>query len=506
MESRTKKSVRNIFAGFASKILLMLFAFATKTLFIRLLGAEYNGISGLYSNILSILSLSELGLGNVLNFALYQALKENDKLKVRSVVRYFKKIYILIAFGVLGVGLLLVPLLPFIVNSTFPQNEIVLYYLLYLLNSVASYFVVYKTTVISADQNAYISSICDSVATLVMYGFQIAYLLLFHNFLGYLVIQVICTILKNIVMNTIANKKYPYLNFGEIDKDAFDKPMLLDNIKSTFLYKISAVILNNTDNILISMIVGTISVGYYSNYYMVIMYIAAFVAIFITGITASLGNLNAQNDTNASYEMFAMLSLIFSFIATTVSCCLLNCFQMFIPIWIGEEYVMPFSWVIVIVINNYLNEVMSPVWMFRETMGLFRQVRFLMPITALLNIVFSIILGIKFGVPGILIATALARLISQYWYEPRILFHNQFHVKESEFFISQGKQVAAALAAVFISYEICKWLPGTVMGLFLRAAVSAVIGVLVVWFVNRRSMAWQKLYSKYVQRYLNRKR
>ena len=144
--------------------------------------------------------------------------------------------------------------------------------------------------------------------------------------------------------------------------------------------------------------------------------------------------------------------------------------------------------------------------MFRETMGLFRQVRFLMPITALLNIVFSIILGIKFGVPGILIATALARLISQYWYEPRILFRNQFHVKESEFFISQGKQVAAALVAVLISYEICKWFPETVMGLLLRAAVSVIIGVLVVWFANRRSMAWQKLYSKCVQMYLSRKR
>lgn len=504
MESRSKKSARNIFTGFVSKMLLMAFAFATKTIFIRLLGAEYNGISGLYSNILSILSLSELGLGNVLNFSLYQALRNHDERKVRSIVQYFKKLYWAIAIGVLAIGLCLVPLLPAIVNSTLPQNEVVLYYLLYLLNSVASYFVVYKTTVISADQNAYISNICETVATFVMYVAQIAYLLLFRSFIGYLVIQVLCTIIKNMVMSCITDKKYPYLSKGEVDKDAFDKKQLVSNIKATFLYKISAVILNNTDNILISVLVGTIAVGYYSNYYMVITYIASFVSIFITGITASLGNLNAQRDAKASYEMFKMLSLVFSFITTVVSCCLLNCYQAFIPIWIGKEYVMPISWVLVIVINNYLNEVMSPVWMFRETMGLFKQVQFLMPITALLNLLFSVVLGIKFGVPGILIATALSKVVSQYWYEPRILFREQFKVSERSFFLSQLKQILVSIAAVLISYLLCVRLPQNVFGLVVRAVLSAAVAVLAVWMANRKSSAWMELYRRYVQRFVKK--
>ncbi len=504
MESRSKKSARNIFTGFVSKMLLMAFAFATKTIFIRLLGAEYNGISGLYSNILSILSLSELGLGNVLNFSLYQALRNHDERKVRSIVQYFKKLYWAIAIGVLAIGLCLVPLLPAIVNSTLPQNEVVLYYLLYLLNSVASYFVVYKTTVISADQNAYISNICETVATFVMYVAQIAYLLLFRSFIGYLVIQVLCTIIKNLVMSCITDKKYPYLSKGEVDKDSFDKKQLVSNIKATFLYKISAVILNNTDNILISVIVGTIAVGYYSNYYMVITYIASFVSIFITGITASLGNLNAQRDAKASYEMFKMLSLVFSFIATVVSCCLLNCYQAFVPIWIGKEYVMPISWVLVIVINNYLNEVMSPVWMFRETMGLFKQVQFLMPITALLNLLFSVVLGIKFGVPGILIATALSKVVSQYWYEPRILFREQFKVSERSFFLSQLKQILVSIAAVLISYLLCVRLPQNVWGLVVRAVLSAAVAVLAVWMANRKSSAWMELYRRYVQRFVKK--
>ena len=122
MESRSYKSARNIFAGVLSKLITMLFAFATRTVFIRMLGVEFNGINGLYSNILSILALSELGIGNVLNYTLYRALKQNDETRISALVQYFKKIYRIISFVVLGVGLLLVPLLPYIVNSDLPQQ------------------------------------------------------------------------------------------------------------------------------------------------------------------------------------------------------------------------------------------------------------------------------------------------------------------------------------------------------------------------------------------------
>lgn len=500
MESRSKKSARNILTGFVSKILLMVFAFSTKTIFVRLLGVEYNGVNGLYSNILSILALSELGLGNVLNYTLYQALRENNEKKIRSIVKYFKKVYLLIALSVSCVGILLIPLLPYIVKTTLPQKEVILYYLLYLLNSVASYFVVYKTTVISADQNNYITNICETFFTFIMYILQIVYLLLCKDFLGYLIIQVLCTVLKNLVLSRIADRRYPYLKEGEIVSDAFNKEILIENIKSTFLYKIAAVILNNTDNILISIMVGTVFVGYYSNYYMIVTYIAAFVSIFITGITASLGNLNAAKDREASYNMFNMLTLIFSFIGTIVACCFLNCMQGFIPIWLGKENVMPFSWVIAIVINNYVNEIMSPVWMFRETMGLFKQVRYLMLITAGLNLIFSIGLGALWGVPGVLLATVLAKLVSQYWYEPRLLFKQQFEKPVKNFFLNQAKQILACLVSAIGSYIVCGYIGSTIIGIIMRAIISSIIAVIVVFVVNCRSDAWKALYSRYIKR------
>ena len=150
---------------------------------------------------------------------------------------------------------------------------------------------------------------------------------------------------------------------------------MFTDIKATFIYKVSAVILNNIDNILISVILGTVFVGYYSNYYLIVTYITSFVGIFINGIKASIGNLNAEENTEKSYDTFQQLILIFNFISTVIACCFLNCMQQFIQIWIGQENVMPFLWVLVIVVKNYQSELMSPIWMFRETLGFFKQVQ-----------------------------------------------------------------------------------------------------------------------------------
>lgn len=505
-ESRTRKASKNIVVGILSKFVMMLFAFITRTLFIRTLGAEYNGVNGLYSNILAVLSLSELGVGNVLNYALYSALRNNDIEKVKSLVRYFRKIYYGIALAISAIGLALIPFLRFIINSSLPHDELINYYVLYLINSVVSYFVVYKTTVIVADQNNYISSVCEIVTTIIMYVAQCIYLLLFKDFFGFLFIQVLCTILKNVLLNSITNKKYPYLKCldnRKLNLQKKEKKLIIDNIKSTFVYKIAAVILNNTDNILISVIVGTVYVGYYSNYYMIINYITAFISIFITGIMASLGNLNAENNKEVSYEMFNILCLIFTFVATVTMCCLMNCFQLFIKIWIGPNNVMNFSWVVVIALNQFLVTMMNPIWMFRETMGLFRQVKFILLITAGLNIIFSIVLGNLFGVPGILSATFLAKIVSQYWYEPMILF-KKFDKPFFQFYANQIKQVVVMLVAVVLSMVICNFMDDNIVCFFVRIIISVMIAVLMVGVFNYKSKAMHQIHIRYVKPIIGR--
>ena len=305
-KGRSANSLQNVSTGLINKLLMMFLAFGTRTLFIRLLGAEYTGISSLYTNILSVLSLAEMGMGNVLMFYLYRALKEKDEKRIIDLVNEFKRIYSAIIIIVLSIGLLLIPFLKLIVHSPLDSKELIGYYVLYLLNSVASYFVVYRTTVLAADQKNYISNIVQTIATVAMYVFQIIYLLLYRNFWGYLLIQVLCTIGSNVALNIIAIKHYPFLKGRATvpqNNLLLNRQELFKNIKATFLFKISDTILDQTDSIIISIMFGTVVVGYYSNYYMLISYIVAIAGIIANGLVASFGNLNTEGDMNRSYEI-----------------------------------------------------------------------------------------------------------------------------------------------------------------------------------------------------------
>ena len=496
-ESRTKKSIRNVVTGIGSKLFLMLLAFASKTVLVRLLGVEYNGINGLYTNLLSILSLAELGVGNVLTFSLYGALKNSDRELVATIINSFRKIYIGIAAAVALIGCAFIPFLRYIINSNLPEDKLILYYVLYLMNSVASYLVIYKTMILTADQKSYISNLVSTASMCLMYILQIGYLLLRKDFIGYLAIQVICTICGNLILSYIATKQYPYINDKSlVCPERFDKRGLFENIKATFVYKISGVLLSNTDNILISMMVGTISVGFYSNYYMIISYVTQFITIFITGIMASIGNLNAENNKEKSYDFFLQICLVFEFIAVIVACCYWNCIQDFMRIWLGQENVQPMGLVFAIVVNSYYTAAMNPVWMFRETMGLFKEVKYIVFVTAVMNIVLSVGLGAIWGMPGILIATTVSRYFSQFWFEPKVLYGKKFEKSPISFYIKKAKGAFVCCMAVVLSQFVCGYIGHNLVCVVVRGIVSAFIALVCVWIANINTNEWKMLLKR----------
>lgn len=474
---RSDKALKNVMIGLGNKILMLALAFLTRTVFIRLLGAEYTGISSLYTNILSVLSLAELGLGNVLMFYLYSALKDNDKERINQLVFEFKNIYRLIIVCVLGVGVVLIPFLNIIVKSTLDQRELIVYFLLYLINSVASYFVVYRTLVISADQKNYILDIVQSLMTVVMYILQIGYLLLFCNFIGYLIIQVLCTIVQNLITNYIAVKKYPFLRSKRIvNKKIINKAELVKSIKATFLFKVSDTILDQTDNIIISIMFGTVFVGYYTNYFMLISYIVAIAGIIANGLLASFGNLNAEGDMKKSYKMFKTSMLGFAVIGTYCVGCYACVVQDFISIWVGKQYLMEYSLVLAILAVFYLRMVTNTIWIYRSSMGLFKEVQYINIIAAILNIFLSIILGKTIGMPGVIVATAISRLLTSFWYEGKVVF-DRFEKKVQIYYWQQIKDLGICVFTVYSSYKICEMVN-------LQGITAIVIKVFIVTIVT----------------------
>lgn len=448
-KSRTYLVMKNSAYGMVNKVFALVLSFVSRTIFIKMLGAEYLGVNGLYSNILSLLSLSELGIGSVLTFSLYEPIAKGDVEKTSELLNFYKNVYRAIAFVVLAVGLILIPFLKYIVNSSFSEKDVCIYYLFYLANSVASYFSVYKSTLIKAKQEYYI---VENIATASKYAIAIAQilaLLIWRNFLVYLAIMVLGTIFQNIIISITANKRYKIRKYKN-EILVYGKKDIINNVKSTFLYKIGQVIINYTDNILISILLGTIVVGYYSNYSMIVSQITGIIGILNTALIASLGNMATEKNAETSNKVFRNLVFMYHVLTTFCSICFIMVFNDFITIWIGEENLLGLSAVVAITINFYIQNIINPVWMYREAYGLFNEMKYIMLLTAIVNIVLSVILAIKFGVAGIILATGIARLMTTVWYEPRILYKNVFKKDVRQYYAMQIKYFAIAIGCLIL--------------------------------------------------------
>lgn len=491
---RSQKALKNVSTGLINKAAIMLLSFATKTVFIRLLGAEYNGVSSLYTNILSVLALAELGLGNVLMFYLYSALEKGDTEKITALTQEFRKIYNSTIICVTLVGIAIVPFLGILVKSNLPHNELIVYYLLYLLNSVASYFVVYRTMVIRADQKEYLLNNCSTVTTVIMYVLQLAYLYMFRNFLGYLIIQVLCTIGNNFVQNQIALKKYPYLrNKPSHDVEVVDKKSILENVKATFLFKVSDTILDQTDNIIISMMFGTIMVGYYANYYMIMAYLVQIAAIIVSGLIASFGNLYATGEKERSYKMIKCIMFFFATSGTYCVACYMSVVQDFMPIWVGSEYVMGFDLVIAVMAVFYLRMVTNTVWICRSTMGIFKEVQYINLAAAILNIILSVILGYVMGVAGVIVATAVSRFFTSFWYEGKVVF-NKLDKSAKEYYLIQLRSALIAAVIIGSSVSVNKLIPVSgISGIVVKVFVCTIITLIMEVLFNRKTLEFKML-------------
>lgn len=483
-DSRTKNTLKNAKVGFALKLLMVLANFANRTVFIAILGADYLGISSLFTNVLSLLSLADLGVGTVLTFSLYKPLAESDEETVAGLIAFYRKVYFLIAAIVAGIGIALFPFLPFLVNGTeISSDTLTLYYLMYVTNSVVSYFAVYKSTLLNANQEIYIVQIVQSVVTCFMYVLQIALLWFTHDFIFFLIALISCTLLNNIILTVVTKRRYPFLSsMRNSTPPTGAVTAIIDNLKSAFVYKLGGVLMTSSTSIVISIVVGTVSVGFYSNYYMVISTVNAFIMVGIQAVLSSIGNLNASESSARKREVFEALLLLFFIIGTICSLGMLLCFDSFISLWVGSDYVLDGLCTAVIVVNFFLSCVANPVWMYRESSGLFKDVKYLMVIAALLCIAMSAVFGCCFGMFGVLLGLPVSRLVTLFWCEPSILYKKVFEATVSLYWSLWLKLAACAgLSFILVSPAIflavspqMKLLIGVILSMFIPVMVFLV--------------------------------
>lgn len=498
--SRTENSKRNLINGIINQSLILVLTFISRTIFIKYLGAEYLGINGLYSNILQLLSLTEFGLSNIILFTLYKPIREKNEKQICEYIYFFKKLYNIIFVLILGIGLLLIPLLPYIVNSNLNTLDLIGYYVLSVINIALSYIFVHYQMLITADQRIGIVKSITTIVIVVQNIVQIAILILTKNYYLYLIIQCIFTILSNIIIAIKAKKMYPFLKNKEI-LPKNNKIQVLKNTKDLFIYKLCVVIVNSTDNIIISILLGTIFVGYYSNYFLIISCIMNFINIFINSITASIGNLNASNNEQQKYEIFKHLVFIFQWITGILSICLLLLSNDFINLWLGKEYLLSNFTVLILVFNFYIQTIISPVWIYRETLGLYSKVKYIMLATAILNIVLSIILGKVLGLAGICLATVISRLCTTVILEPRILYKEYFKKSTKEYYLLQLKYIITFIIITIICSLVSILIPSNNIILWiLKALLIFILSNLGYLIIYHKSNSFKYFKQKVIKK------
>ena len=175
-------------------------------------------------------------------------------------------------------------------------------------------------------------------------------------------------------------------------------------------------------------------VGIYSNYLLIVQAITSILGSALTGILATIGNLNTTKDKAHKEQVFYDIFFISVWIYGFCSIALLTLLNPFIKIWVGEQYLLPISAVIAIVLHFYICGIQFAGYTYRVTMGLFIKGKKAPIYAAIINIVLSITLAYKMGLTGILLATSVARLLTTTWYDPYIVHKNEFGTSPIKFF------------------------------------------------------------------------
>ena len=371
---RIKRSLKNISFALSNNILTSILGFISRTVFIYTLGQSYLGISGLLQNIFGLLAISELGLSTAIGFSLYKPLAKNDTKLISTLMSLYKKAYRVIGLVILVIGIVLYKYLDFFVQPSQQPKEIFYIYFMYLINIVVGYFLSYKTTLISSDQNGYklvpIQIRVNTIATIL----QIIYLVVFKNYLGYLFIQIATSILLNFLQNRFITKEYKHINFNSKDKLPNNEALVIKkNIFGLMASKIGEFCVNSTDNLIISKFIDLISVGIYSNYIMLRNLVNGYIGILFGAITAGFGNLVANENEEKCLEVFNILFFVsfvlYSFEAVAFMCL----FNPFIKLWIGDNYLFSLPVVFVIVLNNFLTGLRMPIITMKSAAGIYTQ-------------------------------------------------------------------------------------------------------------------------------------
>ncbi len=496
MKNRSRMEYSIINSGISAivYVLNVVVKFVSRSFFIAFLGASYLGLNGLFTNVLSMLSLAELGIGTSIVYSLYAPLANKNKQKIVSLMHLYKKIYSYIGLAVAILGILLIPFLPHIIGDASEIPNILFIYLLFLANSVSSYFFTYNRSLLIADQKVYLTVINDFAFTVISIIAQIVSLYMFNNFILYLIIQIVGTLLGNISLTLVVKKYYPFLkstNIVTLDEET--KVILKKNTIGNLSSKVGSVVVSGTDNIFISSFVGISTVGLYSNYLLIINSVRGLCGQITNSITSSIGNAVIDANDELNKRIFKRHNFVNFTLIYFSSSVLITTMNLFIVFWVGESYLLSQETIFLIICNFILLMSRNSSLVFIEAFGLAWQQRWKSILEALINIIlsFSFLYFFKLGINGVLLATTISSLTTVCWIEPYVVYKFGLHDKVSSYLKLISKQLFVLLCnLIIVRVLLSDRFSPNLMGLFSSTMLTIFISLIIysIFYIRSSEM------------------
>ena len=504
--NKTKNAARGIGAGVINRIVTLLLPFVVRTLLIKYIGIDYAGLNGLYSSILQVLNIAELGFSAAVVYSMYKPIAENDVTTICALLNFYRKIYLIIGLGILTVGLIALPFLPKLINGTPPSDtNIYTIYILYLIGTSVSYLLYgYKVSLLEAYQRVDVIQHIGTIISLLTSVLQILVIITLDSFYAYVIVIPLVAIIRNIIISHIVDKIFPQYNCtGTISREL--RRDIKKKVIGLSIQKICGVSRNGVANIFISAFISLSVVGIYNNYYMIFTSLTGILALVPLSMTAGIGNYVQTGSVYDNYRVLQRFNLMYMLISTICAICLFSLYQPFMELWMGKEYMFDYSTVILLVIYFYVLKMgdIRSIWV--DAVGLYWEIKWRAVFESVLNLVLCYIFIKIWGINGLIIGTLISLFLINFLYSSSITFKYYFgNDKLLSYYAIQIIHliIMVAIGAVCFAmfYQIEKWFNITSLWLIMtyRFILSIILSTVILYTIFHKTHTYQdaKLWVK----------
>ncbi len=473
---RTKNAIKSSLSGVLARGLGLIGPFVVRTIIIYKLGIDYAGLSSLFSSILQVLSLAELGFASAVSFSMYAPIAEGDTAKVCALLSELKKIYHFIGGIILGAGLAMMPFLRYLINGSYPADiNLYILYAIYLFNTFISYYIsAYKSSLLMAVQRADIENNILTIVNVLLYVLQIVVLLVFSNYYVYIVFMPISTVVINLLRGALCDKKFPeYKAEGSISKA--ERKTIFTNIGALAGHRLSGIIVSAVGNVIVSSFLGLTLLGIYGNYYYVINALLAVITIIYSSITGIIGNGIALHDTEKNREEFHVLTFMNVWLVGWIAICLSALYQPFILLWVGQENLLPTTSMLLFVAYFYFWRFKDILSTYKDACGMWKADMWKPYAVVVVSLAISFALINVIGINAVLIGNIVGVFVVSMPWETHVFYKNYFKTGEWKYYLRMFVYTAVVAGVGVANYFLCAILPiGGALGFILKMGICVV--------------------------------